>query len=361
MTCSWKSNWEQTRKHYINWWNHEGLVIHLPNVIAPHPVADVQKPEPPTDFQFQHTDSNWIAKRQRYRLSRGKYLGDTIPIAAADIGYQTLSLYLGGSKPVFREDTVWYEPLMGDINSVGKLIFDPSNPWFQNHVKTYEETVATGKNLFFTGTPGLGSNIDVLSAMRGPEAFMLDLIERPEWVKKRLKEINQAYFQAFESLYNIYKLADGSSCASYYGWWSPGKVALVMSEAAAMISPDMFKEFVVPFMEEQCHWLDHSVFLIDGKECLRFLEHLLAIDDLDAIAFDTGPHGQDGDDPVWFDLYKKILKAGKSVQIYGSHPAKALPLLNNIGSAGVNLVYNGLELKQAEDFLVQLESYYQTD
>ena len=358
VTCRWKINWDQTKKHFIDWWNHKGLIIDLPYLTTAKPAADVQNPGPPENYKFQHTDSEWIAKRQKYRLSRRQFLGDTLPIATVDIGYQSLSLYLGGTNPVFQEDTIWYEPLLGDIDNVDRLEFDPNNPWYQNHKTTYEETVAIGRDLFFTGTPGLGSHIDVLSAMRGPETFMLDLIERPHWVKERLKEINQAYFQAFDGLYNIYKLADGSSCASYYGWWAPGKVALVMAEAAAMISPDMFKEFVVPVMEEQCRWLDHSVFLIDGKECLRFLDHLLSVEELDVIAFDPQPQGPPGDNQVWYDLYKKILKAGKSVQIYGSNPANALPLLNSVGPAGVNLVYYGLDERRAEDLLKKVEPYY---
>jgi len=358
VTCRWKTNWDQTKKHFIDWWNHEGLIIDLPYITAPNPVDEIQNPGPPKNYHFQHTDSDWIARRQKYRLSRGQYLGDTLPVAAVDIGYQSLSLYLGGTRPVFQEDTIWYEPLMGDIDSVGSLEFDSHNQWYRIHKAIYEKTVAIGRDLFFTGTPGLGCNIDILSSMRGQKAFMFDLIERPQWVKEKLKEINQAYFQAFDGLYNIYKLADGSSCASYYGWWSPGKVSLVMAEAASMISPDMFKEFVIPFLEEQCRWLDHSVFLIDGKECLRFIDHLIAIDELDAIAFDTGPHGQSGDDPVWYDLYKKILKAGKSVQIYGSDPTRALPLLESIGSAGVYLVFYGLAQKQAEDLLIKMEPFY---
>ena len=355
MDCQWKANWDQTKKHFIDWWNHDGFIIDFPLIRNPAPIADIQNPGPPHDLHFQHTDPDWIAQKQKFRLSGRLFLGDTLPIASADIGYQSLSLYLGGASPVFKEDTVWYEPLMANLDRVGDLSFDPNNHWYQNHQRIYEKTVAAGRNLYFTGTPGLGCNIDILSAIRGRETLMLDLIERPLWVKEKLEAINQAYFQAFRNLYDIYKLEDGSSCASYYGWWAPGKVALVMVEAAAMISPDMFREFVLPPLREQCRWLDHSVFLIDGKECLRFIDDLLGIDDLDAIAFDPGPQGPPGDDPVWYDSYKKILKAGKSVQIYSSDPEKAVTLLDNVGYTGIYLSYLSISQKQAEDLLSCLD------
>ena len=356
--CRLKTNLDETKLHFIDWWNHDGLIIDLPYVTDPNPIIEIQNPGPPKNLSVQHTDPDWIAKKQAYRLSRGLYLGDTLPIAAVDIGYQSLSLYLGGTDPVFKEDTVWYEPLMADLDNGGHLNFDPGNDWYRIHQAIYRKTVDAGRDLFFIGTPGLGCNIDTLSAIRGQERLMLDLIERPEWVKEKLEEINRAYFQAFEGLYDIYKLEDGSSCASYYGWWAPGKVSLVMAEAASMISPAMFEEFVIPPLREQCGWLDHSVYLIDGKDCLRFLDLLLEIDELDAIAFDPGPRGQPGDDPVWYDLYRKILKAGKSVHIFGTDPVNAIPLLDHVGSAGVCLSFYGLGQKQAEDLLKNLEPYY---
>jgi len=358
MQCQWKPNWEQTKQHFIDWWNQDGFIMVLPYIRAPHPIPGIQKPGPAKDLNFQHTDPDWIARSQKYRLSRRLFLGDALPVAAAEIGSYTLSLYLAGAEPVFEEYTVWFKPLMEDLDKIGTLRFNPENSWYRNHQEIFKKNVALGKDLYFTGTAGLGCNIDILSAIRGPEKLMLDLIERPQWVKEKLAEINQAYFQAFEGLYDIYKLADGSSCSLAYGWWAPGKVAMVMVEAAAMISPEMFEDIVLPPLREQCAWLDHSVFIIDGMECLRFLDHLLSIEKLDAIALGPRPQEPPGDDPHWYDINNKILKAGKSLLVFGSDPEKAIPLLDNVGSAGVHLAYYGLSQNQAEDLLKRVESYY---
>jgi hypothetical protein len=29
MTQFWKSNWRQTMQHFIDWWNHEGLLLYI--------------------------------------------------------------------------------------------------------------------------------------------------------------------------------------------------------------------------------------------------------------------------------------------------------------------------------------------
>jgi len=27
LECAWKPNWEETKRHFVDWWDHEGLVI----------------------------------------------------------------------------------------------------------------------------------------------------------------------------------------------------------------------------------------------------------------------------------------------------------------------------------------------
>lgn len=108
--------------------------------------------------------------------------------------------------------------------------------------------------------PAFGSNLDVLAELRGTQSLLYDLVDRSEWVKQKLEEINQAFFTAFDDYYEHIRLADGSSAYSYFGIWGRGKVSQVQCDFAAMISPDMFQEFVVPPLQRQCAWLGRSLF-----------------------------------------------------------------------------------------------------
>ena len=68
--------------------------------------------------------------------------------------------------------------------------------------------------------------------------------------------------------------------------------------------------------------------------CLCHLDHILDIGPLKAVEW-TSNTGESGTHERWFPLYKRILDAGKSVQILGGGTATFEPVLKAIGAKGV--------------------------
>ena len=60
---TWKANLEETKKHYINWWNHKGIVLnmweHFQEGVMPH--ADIPAPTAPKDLNQKWFDPQWRA------------------------------------------------------------------------------------------------------------------------------------------------------------------------------------------------------------------------------------------------------------------------------------------------------------
>ncbi len=56
-----------------------------------------------------------------------------------------------------------------------------------------------------------------------------------------------------------------------------------------------------------------------------------------------------------FDMYKRILDAGKSVQIVGARRDDVLPLLDAIGGKGVYVVTGFSSAKEAEALMAKAE------
>ena len=191
--------------------------------------------------------------------------------------------------------------------------------------------------------------MDVLSSLRGAQTLLIDMIERPEWIEQKIREINQVWFEAYQRVYDIIKLPDGSSAFGAFYVWSPGKVAKVQCDASAMFSKQMYKRFVVPSLTEQCEWLDHSIYHLDGTQAVQHLDALLEIAPLDAIEWTPQAGIEPGGNKRWYDMYKRILAAGKSVQVVNVELSDLAPLLDTIGTKGVYALIQFKDQHEADE------------
>jgi hypothetical protein len=351
----WKDNWENTQEHYRQWWRREGPVLRitgLPPLAQPR--DKIPLPPMPTNPRECHTEPNWFALSQRHSLSRSRFPADNLPIAHTEYGCVQLATCFG-SEPEFDKHTVWYNECISDPDDCPALVLTKQEPWWQAYKRIMLQVLKISKGDYLVGMPAFGSNLDVLAELRGTQVLLYDLIDRPDWVKEKLEEINQSFFVAFDDYYEHIRLIDGSSAYTYFHIWGPGKVSQVQCDFAAMISPDMFAEFVVPPLQRQCEWLDLSLFHLDGPSCIGHLDHLLAIPELDAVQWTPGA-GQPGPgNDQWYSLYERILNAGKSVQILGTNVEEAHRILDTFGSKGVYLSVHVTSEKEADDLIAAVE------
>lgn len=130
MDCSWKENWEETKRCFVRWWKREGLVLGMwGGPPAPVPREDLPFPGNPLSPEDGYTDAGNRALRNHYTLAQQDFPADILPICDANIGPGSLALYLG-SEPTFTNDTVWFHPSRaeGDPEKTGPISFRPGNP-----------------------------------------------------------------------------------------------------------------------------------------------------------------------------------------------------------------------------------------
>ena len=357
----WKANWQQTRKRFVDWWNHEGLLIGMWG--APETGKciheNVAVPVRPVTLEERYCNAAFRAAENHYRLSRSVFPLDVLPSATTDLGPGSLALFLG-SKPGFAEDTVWFHPCFDQESEPEKLPalkFDPNHPWWRVTEEILRRCVERSRDKYIVGCPDLIENMDVLSSLRGAQTLLVDMIERPEWVERKIREINDVWIAAYQQIYDIIKLEDGSSAFGAFYLWGPGKVAKLQCDASAMFSPKMYQRFVVPALTAQCEWLDHSLYHLDGTQAMIHLDNLLAIEALDAIEWTPQAGIETGGNKRWYDLYRRILAAGKSVQVVNVERDEILPLLDAIGRKGVYALIQFKDEREAEKILEQVGNY----
>ena len=330
MNDLWKPGWDVSRARYLDWWDRRGLVIsmweHLEVEGISHEPASA--PPPARDLEQKWFDTDWRAADIHYRLSRSELRADIPPVANTQLGPGSLAAVFG-SELVGGEDTIWLEPVAPDA----PLVFDETGPGLRRHLEIVEACKRLSDGRYFVGMPDLMEGLDTLTTVRGVAPVMEQIILEPERVEEDLQRINEVWFDVFDRIYDVIQV-DGEMAFCYFSLWSPGKMAKLQCDVSLMISPTHFARFVVPFITEQCRWLDHSMYHLDGVQAIIHLDALLEIEELDAVQWTPGVGQPQGGDPTWFEMYRKIRAANKSVMASLVEVDELEALLDAVGPQG---------------------------
>ena len=294
------------------WWSHEKIGRPLLRVVAKKRGA-AELP----DFQSleaKYLDVDAIVARQRAYFESRVFLGDAYPSLSLDLGPGSMALYLGG-EPVFAEDTVWYRESLESPEEFQTLRYDPQNPWLVRHLSMIRRAVALASGDFLINIPDIIENLDILSALRGPQNLCYDLADDPELVKAGVEKIDECYFRYYDAFYDQVKDSDGSSSFTAFDIWGSGRTAKIQCDFCALISPRDFRALVQPSLQKQCRRLDHTVYHLDGPDARRHLDALMEIEELDALQWTCGAGQPDGASERWYPIYDKVAGAGKSLWI----------------------------------------------
>ena len=333
----YKENWEETRRKYADYWEQKNTGRPLMRIIARKPeiehlsdgkphegsVADVfcqgmhyDLPQELKwkDMEDKYRNADRVVARYRDFCEKHLFLGEAYPNLDIHYGPGSAAAYLG-SEIGFKEDTIWFEPCVEDWEDAPDLVYDPENKWLKDHlafVKRCRELVGDD---MIVDMPDMMENLDVLSSLRGAQDLMMDLIEDPDEISRRVKQVTQAYFEFYERFHELVADPEGGNSWSCFQLWAPGRYAKLQCDASAMISADAFREFVLDSLKEQCEKLDYALYHLDGPGAIKHVDALMEIDGIRALQWTPGDSGPDGTCPDWDPIYDKVVAAGKSLWI----------------------------------------------
>jgi hypothetical protein len=195
---TWKSNWEESRKNYLDWWNGKGLVIsmweHIKKEGPPH--ENVSSPPPCKDINQFWFDPEWRSAWLHYQLSFSSFMADILPVANTHFGPGSLSAILGADLEG-TEDSIWirHKENFGD-----EIYFDPSNKWWLLHLELLKACKKAAGGKYFVGCPDLVEGLDTLAGLKGTTNVLTDILMGPELVLEQLRKINDIYFKVFDQI-----------------------------------------------------------------------------------------------------------------------------------------------------------------
>lgn len=363
----YKDNWAETQLKFSQWWQHKNVGRPLMIVVSPKPGVDAALPQ---DLAVQSPDDKYrhaerMVARYRHYCETHDFLGESFPNLSADFGPGSMAGYLG-SKIVFNPDTVWFEHFVEDWSDIGPLTYQADNPWWMEHFELVRKCRELAGDDFFIGIPDIIENLDILSSLRSPNDLIFDLVDEPELVEQRLKELDGVYFEYYDRFYNLVKDEQGGSCYTVFQIWGPGRTAKLQCDFSALMSPTQYREFIVPSLRQQARRLDQVLYHLDGPDAIKHVDAVMEIEEIDALQWTSGDHGPDGTLEDWYEIYDKARQAGKSlwIKVYSGGFADWITgvekLVRRYGSDALYLHFPEMERAQADELLSYAEKNWST-
>jgi hypothetical protein len=193
----------------------------------------------------------------------------------------------------------------------------PVYDWHNEYLKKLDELTDLALNQaegrFLVGYTDIHTGMDWCAALRGTETLLTDFYDNTELLHLLTKAYLPDFFKFFDHFHR--KLQEhGHPSVTWMNIPSPGELHIPSCDFSTMISSGQFIEFAVPGLVQECLYMDHNIFHMDGKGVARHLDHILTLPKLNAIQWVQGV-GDDQPIMQWVSLIKKIQKNGKGVVV----------------------------------------------
>lgn len=86
-----------------------------------------------------------------------------------------------------------------------------------------------------------------------------------------------------------------------------------------MLSPDNFRDFIQESLREQAKKMDQVLYHLDGPDCIRHLDAIMEIDEIDALQWTSGDAGPEMQDRMehWKNGILYMTKSEKPANHFG--------------------------------------------
>jgi hypothetical protein len=355
MELLYKPDFDEMRERMTAFWNGAALDRMPLWITAPRkePLPGPEAPPEPEDPFTKWTDQEFRLAQAEAGFRRTWFGGESVPTLQTQLGPGSLAIHLG-SEPVFMPQTVWYRPCIDDLSTGPDLQYNPQERWWLWTQEFVARARERGEGRYILAFPDLIENTDALASLRGSEELLIELLEAPEAVHRYQRQLLDLYFRYYDELGRSFNIPVYGSVFVTFGVWGPGRVCKLQCDMSCMISPAMFREFIAPYLRDQCRRLDHTLYHLDGPGATQHLPALLEIPELHGIQWTPGAGQAALDDPCWLPMYRQVLDAGKKLFLFGVPPAQVKPLLAELNRDQVIMSTGCRTQQEAEELLASL-------
>ena len=356
----YKEDIEQSKRRVEAWWNHAIIDRVVVQVTAPRetiraesaPSSIVREGDQKVLRKY-FTDPEVVIPRLKARLAKTYFGGEAFPVMyPVSINMVAiLSNYLGCPMRFVNENTTWSEHILDDWERRPTYRYDPANKWWLISERLLTAAVERSDG-YYVGVPDLNGPSEMLSRLRSPQHLATDLYDNPQYIQPALAEINQVWYDYWRACTAITGRLGGNF--HWMGIWSDRPSTDLQSDFSCMMSPAMFDEYFLPFLDEQTQMVERTIYHLDGPGAVKHLDSLLGLPRLNGVQWVPGAGA--GPTVEWIPLLKKIQDAGKLVYAY-CEKANVRRLLQELRPEGLMLVTSCDSVGEAKRLLADVKMW----
>ncbi len=193
--------------------------------------------------------------------------------------------------------------------------FRESNPWVARMLEFIPALQARSAGRYPVGVTLMRGISDLLSALYGGEGFIFRMLEHPEDIRSAVSKLTEYWIELGTCLLGHLPLYHGGTSSWFYGLWMPGKAIWMQEDAAALLSPRLYDEFILPADARIAGAFEHTIVHLHPA---RFIPaESLARTGIDAIELHVDYGGPTARDLL--PVHREILKQ-KPLFIFGEMP-----------------------------------------
>lgn len=315
MELDYKPDFEEARRRWDAFW--EGEIIGRPclHIVVPKDGREAP-PWPPRLAGLKLGFRKAIEMYEAYASAR-TFMAEAIPYFVPTFGPDQFASFLGAKLNLSEEsaDTTWVDPFVEDWEAAMPLAISEENESWRRMQEYVEIAAEISEGRYLVSQLDLHSNMDALSAIRGPERLCMDLLDQPDVIDRAMAEVRPYHGRVYDRVYEKGRMQERGTIGGV-PLYSRGEYAVIQCDFICMICPDMARRFVIPAVAEEAAHGDCCVFHYDGPAALVHFDDICGIGDIAVVQYVPGAGG--GGHIDCLDLLKRFQAAGKGLQVNGA-------------------------------------------
>ncbi len=242
----------------------------------------------PEDKKVREQIPEFHAVAARNALESQYFLAESMPMFGVGWGAWLVILHVmaGGDYEYNETGTAWMKPIPNVLDQ-DPAKFDPNCEAAQCLAACFQAAVDAVGNRGWINPPLLTDGLTTLSQMVGDEELIFALMERPDRVRAWAAALGQMFVDIF---LHYYELVGHGQSMIFGGPFTDGPAEGVQCDFSVMLSPQMYREHVLPELALASERMSRPLYHLDGTQQMRFLDILTEVPNLRGIQWNPETH-----------------------------------------------------------------------